>query len=198
MKKILVSVLALTAIATTAQAETSPFSYNYIQLGYINGDYKTGGSKLDFNETEFSGSLSLTDNFYLTASYSDGEIKVGPKADISGYSLGVGGRLPLGGATDFVGGISYAKSKVKFQGVTESESGYGISVGIRHLLSEQLELEAGVGIVDAGGDSDRVTSLSAGLRYRVAKGFSMGLGYGVLDSKEADANGFQLSLRAEF
>lgn len=199
MKKILMAACASCLLATGAQAQQSPFSYNYLQAGIAGGTMKIAGASLDVTGYGVGGSVATGDNAFLVGNFSDGQAKVGAlTVNQDSLSLGVGGHVPLGNQTDLLGGLSFLRGTTRVLGYWETSTGYEFDVGLRHALTDKLEVNGGLGISVIGSERVRTTSLSVGLRYKVADKISLGVGYSSATNSGADSSGVNGSLRFEF
>ena len=183
----------------TLHAQQSGLSYNYLGADYFEGDLLGD---------EFSGygaelSLSLNNSFFVTGTASTAENdRSRPfqqwtgKPELRGYSAGLGFHTPLSNRADFVTGVKYVRSELKFAGRTVDADGYGIDAGIRALLAPRLELEGMVNYI--GGDEfDETFGYRANLRFYVTPALSLSAGYFDGDNGDA-ADGLVAGIRLNF
>jgi len=186
-------------LSTSVFAQKSPFSYNYVEAGYGFGTIEVLGASFDTTGFGVSGSASLNDSIFLGGSFTDGQAKLnGVTINQDTWTLGVGARLPAGQSTDFVSTISYINSRLSALGAAETVTGYGVDIGLRHLVGEKVELSAGVGMSILGDDNERTTDFSAGLRFRVSKEASVGISYTAANADGGDSRTTLISARLEF
>lgn len=176
-KAVLVSALLLSF--GSAQAAESP-RWDRVSASYQSVD--VGSETL----TGFgvSGSKLIGDDFFVTASYakaSDDVDVMGTNLDLdfNTLSAGLGYRYAIAKNSDVFGVVSYEdiEFKMSAQGVSDktSDNGYGLTAGIRSMVSDKIELIGAVQYVDIADDSETAFSVS-GL-YNFTEQFSAGLGY---------------------
>ncbi len=202
MNKVLATLffgLFAASMAQAQQATPAPFSYTIAEISYLNGSADIAGSKLDMTGMSLTGSVAVNDSLFVSGSYGDGKAKIsGSTIKSNTFSLGFGGHIAIGSQTDLVGSLSYINSKVTAPGRSQSDNGYGFNLGVRHAVTKELELNAGLGMTFLGADNDRTTTLSAGARYKVADKISLGLGYTNSSADAGNSRGFLGSVRMEF
>lgn len=172
--------------------------YNHVEAGFARLDPDSG---VDADGVFVRGSWLLGRNVFITASFSDTDTDYFPDtpvwAEYETFGAGLGYRVGLAQATDWVTQASYLRSKVSWRTywqrlASESDDGYGLSTGIRHLWSERVELAAGVSYTEIlGGDE---TSFNASLMYHLnpTVGFLGGVSY------SDDGYGLSAGLRLKF
>lgn len=199
MKKFLLTICLGGLVATGAQAQQSSFNYNYIQAGYGGGTMTVGGATLDTSGFGLGASVALGDSGFVTASYGDGRLKVGAlTVNQSDYAIGVGGHASLGKQTDFVGGVSYVGGKISVLGYWETATGLGFDVGLRHAVTDKLEVNGGLSLAIMGSDHVQTTSLGVGARYKVAEKVSLGVGFVASSNESVSSRAVNGNVRFEF
>ena len=167
-------VLSLNAFAA------SP-SYDFVKAGYVQADIEDAG---DFEPTGFQiqGFKSLNENVYLTGRYGQlGEDVSGVDIDLDYASAGVGYRYGLTQNTDFFGEVTYeyVNIDVELDSISgEDDNGYGITAGIRSMLSEQFELRGAIRYIDIEDDE---TAFEIGADYFFTPQLSFGATYVIAD-----------------
>ena len=167
-------VLSLNAFAA------SP-SYDFVKAGYVQADIEDAG---DFEPTGFQiqGFKSLNENVYLTGRYGQlGEDVSGVDIDLDYVSAGVGYRYGLTQNTDFFGEVTYeyVNIDVELDSISgEDDNGYGITAGIRSMLSEQFELRGAIRYIDIEDDE---TAFEIGADYFFTPQLSFGATYVIAD-----------------
>jgi hypothetical protein len=179
-----IALLALTAgaLAATPVLAAEP-GWTYAQAGYLRAD--SGDDATD--AFRLKGSLGLSDLFHIQAEYVDGSIGFnGPDSDFDGYRV-------VAGLHPSVGDNTQAVLEVQYFDVTYDDwfdpgedldsDGFGVGVGLRHMLTSQLELNARAWWVE-GDDEDDVfgddedfsdISLDLGGRYYINDAASIGV-----------------------
>lgn len=185
---------ALLALAGTARA--TDLNYDYIEAGYSAVDFD------DFDEDlkmlSVAGSFLASDEIYVYGGYSDGQTDSfgGGRLGVTGFTLGLGYRFGISRQTDLNFSGAFERVRVEGKGAlsplgSDSENGYSLTVGLRHLITRELELGADVTYVDVGGDD---TVLTLGGLWHVSDLVAVGLRYFV----GSDADGFEGGIRFKF
>ncbi|MBT8422276.1 MAG: porin family protein [Gammaproteobacteria bacterium] len=166
---------ALTALAMTAllfpalASAVDSLNYRYSELSYTSGDLDAPGGDIDADAISLFGSYAINDKLAVTAGISSGEIETGELAligddtDTKGISFGLVPHYPLSDKTDVLMPVAIQWSEAEVGSVKEDDIGFSIGAGVRSLVTELIELEAGVDYVDVGDESDTVVSGSVRL-----------------------------------
>ncbi|MEC9334158.1 MAG: outer membrane beta-barrel protein [Pseudomonadota bacterium] len=176
-RTILASIFGALSLNTFA---ASP-SYDFVKAGYVQADIEDAG---DFEPSGFQiqGFKSLNENVYLTGGYGQlGEDVSGVDIDLDYASAGVGYRYGLTQNTDFFGEVTYeyVNIDVELDSISgEDDNGYGITAGIRSMLSEQFELRGAIRYIDIEDDE---TAFEIGADYFFTPQFSFGATYVIAD-----------------
>lgn len=190
------SVMAVLLAAAGAQAQSStsgassPYaiygagnSYLGLNAGQSNfsmgnGTGLYGADKYDLAYSVYAGSY-FNQNFGFELGYIDfgGVNRAGGKTKADGINLSVVGRLPIGSSFNLLGklGTTYGRTDVTSgagSGITagtEKEFGWAYGLGAEYTFHPQwsavLQYEEH-DLKFAGGDRDRISATSLGLRYR--------------------------------
>ena len=176
-RTILASIFGALSLNTFA---ASP-SYDFVKAGYVQADIEDAG---DFEPSGFQiqGFKSLNENVYLTGRYGQlGEDVSGVDIDLDYASAGVGYRYGLTQNTDFFGEVTYeyVNIDVELDSISgEDDNGYGITAGVRSMLSEQFELRGAIRYIDIEDDE---TAFEIGADYFFTPQFSFGATYVIAD-----------------
>lgn len=156
-------------------------NYNYVEFSYETGEIDVGfGIELDFSGISLSGSFEINETVFFTTSYATGKID-DINADIDGFVFGLGAHFDLteDSRTHFVGELSLVRAEVDVPGYgSDSDTDESITMGIRHLATDELELQGGL---TSSGD----TSFYAGGYALVSKDFSVGFIFSNSDDSES-------------
>ncbi len=183
----------------SAFAQDSPFNYNYLQAGYSTGTVTVSSTSYDTSSAGFGASIATSDSTFITGGFSQGTLTVGTASvNLDNWSLGFGGHTSLSEKTDLVGSLSYLSNTVSYNGAWVRTTGYGFDAGIKHAISDKVELVAGAGVSITGDDRIQTTSLNIGSRYKVSNNFSLGVGYATARNTTGTSSGFGISGRLEF
>lgn len=181
MKKSILSLALISCLSAAAHAD-SP-AWNTLQLGFnvadvegING-YEPYGFSL-------AGTALVSDDLFVGASFgrlSDDVLDV--DLDYDTTSVGIGYRLSATENTDVFAAISYEHVELTgddgFRSESFDESGYGITVGLRSMVTNALELRGAISYVDID-DADE-TTVSFGADYFITDRWSLGATYDIGD-----------------
>jgi len=196
-KNIITSVLLATSLLTAnvALAETAP-GWDLVQISYASLEIDEA-DELDFTGFNLSGSKLINENVFVLASYTAlSDSYEGVDLNVDTYAIGVGYRYGLNNTTDIYGSVSFQGAELKASGNGESDSiddtGYGLAVGIRSMVTDQVELSAAISYVSIDSESD--TAFSAAAFYNINDQFSVGAGF----STSSDASGYNLTARYSF
>jgi len=199
MKKSLIAACVGGLLAAGAHAQESPFSYSFVQAGFSSGTTEVVGLKFDTTALSLGGSVALGSHAFLTGSVSDGTAKLGGiSINQNVTSVGLGGHFPLGSQTDALGAISYLRGKAAALGYWSIVTGLGFDLGLRHAVTDRLEINGGLGLYVLGSERVQTTGFSVGARYKVAKQVSLGVGYSASSNSAESSSGFGASVRFEF
>ena len=175
------TILASILGALSLNAFAASPSYDFIKAGYVQADIEDAG---DFEPTGFQiqGVKSLNESVYITGRYGQlGEDVAGVDIDLDYASAGIGYRYGLTAKTDFFGEVTYeyVNLDVELDGISgEDDNGYGVTAGIRSMLTEQFELRGAIRYIDIEEDD---TAFEIGADYFFTPQFSFGATYVIAD-----------------
>lgn len=185
MKKVvLVSVLLLSfgsvQAAESPRWDSASISYQFVD---IDDDELAGfglsGSKLLGEDFFVVGSYLNASDFIQIDMYGSSSVDI----DFNTLSVGLGYRYAISQNSDFFSVVSYEDVDVKksYQGNSESNSdnGYGLTIGLRSMFSENVELSGSIKYVDIADETETAFSVSA--LYNFTEQFSAGVGYSKAD-----------------
>lgn len=195
-KQVALGVIAALALgAQTAAAEG--FSYNFIEGSYATGDMEG----MDGDGFSIKGATELAPSVHVFSGLTNLDFEeAGVDLEMDTMSIGVGLNWGLSDNADLVGGLSYERVKVAsdFLGASDSDSGFGVSGGIRGRVGNSLELEAGIKYADFGNGGDLLT-YSAGGRWYFTPNFAAGVEFNKIDLGDGiEGDAFLFSLRYDF
>ncbi|MDX2411405.1 MAG: outer membrane beta-barrel protein [Woeseiaceae bacterium] len=183
--------LAGLLILSSAVAMADGLNYNYIQAAYQEVDIDLGGGfDVDGDGFGIGGSAAINDDWFIFAGYSTFDFE--SVVDLSSLTIGGGYRAAASDKTDWFATLGYAQAEVDVQGFSsEDDGGYAVSVGLRSMVSENVELYGSLGYADLGGGADG-TSIAAGFWYSLSGNVALGLGVDFDDDVTAYGVGFRL------
>jgi hypothetical protein len=192
------SILALGVSVQAMSAEG--FSYNNVDVAYVNGQLDFDGAEglgnVDGDGFSLAGSAEIGENFFAFGSF--GSLKLseaGSSAKLKPITLGAGFHWALTPNLDLVSGLSFERLKISGGGDSVSDEGYGISLGLRGRVLDQLELSGSVKHIDIG-DFGTDFLFNVGGRYYFTEAFAAGIDYTKYDDLKLDT--WSVSLRYDF
>lgn len=159
------SIGALMLSSATAMAEGP--SYSYIQGLYQEVDVDFGGDA-DGDGFAVAGSVAINDSWYMFVDYASAEFDL--SIDFDRWAVGGGWHSAISETTDWFVTASYVDAEISQGGFGFSESGFGASVGVRSMVSPNLELAGTVGY----SDPEEETAVRAELWYTVTGNLALG------------------------
>lgn len=174
MRNLVWAVAAALAGMTSAQA--NDLSYSYAEAGFGVVDFDVISEEGD--GFFLGGSLGFGTNWLGFVEYGMSSFDVqGADADVDELQLGFGGHFPLSSALDFVGKLAYVDQSIdvstQFGSASADENGYMLSLGLRGMAVERLDLMGAIEYVDMG-DSGDDTGLALRGLYHFTDMFSLG------------------------
>jgi len=183
MNKTIIASAVLSLLSFGAMADNP--SFDNVEIGYTEFDFEDG-IDIDIDGFEIKGSKELSDNFYLAGDFtrlSENGI------DIDLTTFGVGYKNDFSNTSTFFSEIDYAR--IDADGGLD-EDGYEVTIGIRSMLSQELEVKVAAEYLDIdGGDT---TSLIVGGAYNFTKKLAAYADY----SYESDLSSYAVGLRYSF
>lgn len=171
MKRLIITA-ALLALTTPVLAQTP--SYNYLQLSYQELDLDDGGLGIDIDGDGLAGegSFVIADNWHVFANFSTADF--GSGVDLTQINLGAGYHADISPTTNFFTNLLWVNAEVDTPFGGADEDGFGLSVGLRSNLNDNVELEGALSYVDLGDGSDGI-AVGGAAWYRFNTEFSIGL-----------------------
>ena len=172
--------------AMGAFAETNGLRYTYIEGRYVDVEF----DDLDADGDGFGigGSVAVSDDFFLTAGYTDLDLDFG--VDAQEFLLGVGYHYGLSEVLDLVGEVGYADVEIDTRFGDFDDNGLFLSGGLRWMVVDQLELNGKLRYVDLD-DSGSDTSIVLGGLFHVTADLAIGAGAEISD----DADVYSVGIR---
>ena len=196
-KTLLASALLLTTVS--AHAVDAP-QWDQASLSYVSADL---GEGVDLSGLAIAGTKLINENVFLFGRFeltNDNVSVDGDKyrAELSRLSAGAGYRLSVTESTDLFGKASFehysTETSVKYNGakidVENSYTGFGVEVGVRSFVVENLELGATIGFINMRSDDDEEdendsdTALNLMADYHFNDKFSLGVAHSKFDDAD--------------
>ncbi len=173
---------ALAPSALLAEMNYSKFEISMIDVE-LDGPFAVDGDGF-----AIGGAYELNDRIHLFGEWQDQSLDFG----IDGRSLELGAGLTHGfsDTLDFVGTLSYVDAEVKAGNATADDDGLALGGGIRALVGESFQVDAGLKLVDfdnAGSD----TGVSVGGRYYFNDSMALGASADFNDNADTLRFGFR-------
>lgn len=198
MKTKLKCILAATILSASTSSIAKDISYDYIQGTYALLTINHSEGDIDGNTFGANGSISVAPNIALSASLgvtSYDEFR-GIDVDSRALSFGVKGHISVAEGTDIQGGFSVAKLNIESSnGFDSNDTGKAISIGLRSLVGDAVELEVGYARADAFDET--TNAFNVGARVYANDRLSLGIGYSTTDA-DVDVNSFSINARVNF
>ena len=168
--------ILLLVAATPAMAD---LSYNYVDLGVQRIELDVTGADVDGDGFGIGGSFEIAEDWFVRASHGTADFDFG--VDLDQTAIGVGYKSAMSPTSDVFATVNYVRAEVSASGFgSVDDDGFGISVGVRAMLTDTFELNGSIGYVDfdEGGDD---TTFSAGGLYNFNETFALGVNIDVGD-----------------
>ena len=120
-----------------ALADNTVFSYDYLELGHQRVEPQNGDSG---NGTYADLSYTVLDKIQIRAGYARLTYPLG--LSYKDYSLGLSGESALTASTDVYTDLLYLNNRLDQTGVTSTDTGYRLAIGLRHKAWDWLETDA--------------------------------------------------------
>lgn len=195
MKK-LITLSALSAAMLISPAYAAAPKWNLIEVDYNMLDVEDSSS-FDPQGLSLFGSFLLNDNVFIAGSFSrtsDDFEEV--DFDFDQTSIAVGYRYGYSATTDFYGAVSYEDVEVKgssrFGTASVDDDGFGLTAGVRSMLTPKFELGASLTYLNL--DSDNDTSFSIDAYYYFSEQVAAHFGFQTADL----VDGYSVGIRYAF
>ena len=187
MNKTIQYSLASTLLALSNLAYSAELSYSYVSASFQLFTQEIPGipEDLDGEGIDLSLSFGITDNIAILVSYSTGSADISSggntfDADINGFGIGPIYHTSVAPGTNFFVGFGIISGTIDstFNGVpqpSEDADGNVITLGVRSMVSNKLELEASIDRSDIEDDTNSDVGFAG--RYYIDTGFSIDAGY---------------------
>ena len=168
-------------------------SYNYAELGYqrVELDDVFPGTDVDGDGFGVNGSFEIGESWYINAGYS--KVDFDFDIDMDQASLGVGYHVAYSPRSDFFAEVAYVYADLSVSGFgSTDEDGYGVTVGVRGMVTDVVELVGKASYVDLG-EADG-SSFGVGALYSASDMIAIGL----FADFDEDATAYGLGVRFYF
>lgn len=184
------SLLMVVILVSSSSVISREISYDFIQGTYSSiTDSSLPNGDVDGDGLGISGSLGITQNLALTAGFNATSFDSiqGIDIDTSEFVLGITLHAPIAVGTDVVANFSALKAKVEVSDGTrsydDSDTGVVAGIGLRHLVSNSIEVDVGFSYTDVFDDG--FSTFGLGVRLYANEQISFGIGYATGDDVDA-------------
>lgn len=177
--------LATIILIVPGRAISQEFNYDFVQGTYASSTIDTGLGDIDSTGFGFSGSFSISENLAFTVGYgtSSADRFLGIDVDTSSTTFGVTAHTSSGSKTDIFGGFTVLMADIElsdgFTTISDDDTGNIINFGVRHMVSDTLELTVAFSRTDIFDDTSNATGF--GLRFHSDEKLSLAVGYTIGD-----------------
>jgi len=171
--------LGTALVFAMSPAFAGDLSYNFIELGYQKADLDDdlAGFSVDGDGFGIGGSFEVGESWFIGVGYSTIGFDFG--IDLDQISVGGGYHAGLSDRTDFFATLSYLSVEVSASGFGSiDEDGYGVAIGVRSMLTDNVELNGSIGYSDLGDGADG-TAFNVGALYSFTESFAVGFDIGI-------------------
>lgn len=171
--------LGTALVFAMSPAFAGDLSYNFIEIGYQEAelDDDLAGFSFDGDGFGVGGSFEVGESWFVGVSYSTIGFDFG--IDLDQISVGGGYHAGLSDRTDFFATLSYLSVEVSASGLgSVDEDGYGVAIGVRSMLTDNVELNGSLGYSDLGDGADG-TAFNVGALYSFTESFAVGFDIGI-------------------
>ena len=181
--------LAISIIAISTNAMSKDISYDYVQGTYSSITDDSLGVDIDGDGFAVSGSFSVSPNIAVTALLGSTSYDrvAGIEIDANEFDFGITAHTSIAPSTDIFGTFLIVNGEVEvsdgFTTISDDDTGNSITVGLRHMASNTVEISAAFSRVDIFDDTGNTTGFGA--RFYANEKFSFGVGYSTGDDVDA-------------
>lgn len=185
MQKFLIALFILTLSTSAASREPG---YNFIQAGYTSVTDSSTGTDVDGDNVAISGSFDVFPGVAFTASYgmTGFDDFLGYQSDAKEYELGITAYKTIVPGTDIGGNLSMLHVDVEASNglttLSDRETGNIISLLLRHIATDRIEIDIAVKRVDIFDDTKQFLVFGA----RIYAGDSFSIGISMLTGDDAE------------
>jgi len=180
---------ALSILTLSTNAFSNELSYDYVEGIYSSITNSGFGTDLDANGYAVDGSVSISENIAITAliGATNFDEIAGIDIDSTEYDIGITAHTPIAPGTDVFGNFSIVNGEVEVSDgintVSDDDTGNVITIGLRHMASERVEIGTAFSRIDIFDDTGN--SFGIGARYFADDKLSIGLAYNTGDDVDA-------------
>lgn len=202
------AVIALAMLTLPGAVLAESPNWNKVDASYLDTDVGVDGAgDLSFDGFRVGGSAAINpdlvvlDNLFLFADFdSVSNDDSGFDLDIDFLSAGVGSYKHLTETTDLYATASFERAKfsgsVQEFSASASENAWGVGIGLRSMLTPNVEVDAKLDYVAF---DEELVRFNLSAFYHVTKNFSFGLGYEThRETQDLDVDSLSATVRYSF
>lgn len=192
------SLIFMSIIAISADAISKEIGYDYVQGTYNSITDDSLGVDIDGSGFSVSGSFSLSPNIALTALFGSTNYDriAGLDIDANEFNFGITAHTSVAPNTDIFGTFAIVNGEVEvsdgYDSASDDDSGNSITVGLRHMVTDSLEISAGLSRLAIFDETSNAAGF--GVRFYAGEKVSFGVGY----SSGDDVETLSLGARVDF
>ena len=177
--------VAVLMLALSSNVFSKEISYDYIQGTYVSITDSSLGVDVDAYGFAASGSFSISPNIAITALYGTVNFDriLGIDVDATEFDIGITAHTSIAPSTDIFGNFSVINGEIEasdgFTTISDDDTGNSISIGIRHMATDKIEVTGGFTRVDIFDDT--ANTFGFGVRFYSSEKLSIGIGYSTGD-----------------
>jgi len=177
------------SIAFSSHVVARDLSYTSLDITYKQSNSGAGGSAL-----QHGLSFGVSDTVFVAGSFTDGDYDFG--GQISAFDFVLGAHTAIDENTDLVTAVSYAKSESELIAISGEFEIFSLTVGIRSIINDVLEVNANLGCVDPT-DLSYDTFIQLGAAFYATDALSFRIDFTTNDRIMLAPNALNLSLRLD-
>ena len=174
MKKTVIASALFLSLGTAYAAESPRWDFASASYQTLDVD------GVDVSGLTLSGTKLINDDIFVTGGYAPLSVDEDSNVDYNLLSIGVGYRHLISETTDVFGIVSYESVEVRWPGSSAKDSGYGLTVGARSMVTDVIEVNGSIDYVSIDGETE--TGFAIGALYNVTDEVAVGASYSVADN----------------
>lgn len=172
------SLTLVSFLALAGPALAQGISYNYIEGSYQRVELDDSLVDVDGDGFGIGGSFAVNDSWHIFGGYDATDFDF--DVELDELVLGGGFRTALSNTADFVARFAYVRFDVSSAFASVDDDGFGLSVGLRGMVADNVELAGFIDYVDLDQSGDD-TSLRGEAWYQFQNNFALGFQLGTGD-----------------
>lgn len=190
-KKYITVLSAAFLMLSSSNSFATDLSYTYLEIT----DKSSRSDDVDASLLQHALSFEVRDNFFVAGNFTHGDY------DVTSFELTVGEHSSINESTDLVSSVSYSWMRYEYLAESENLQAFEFSVGLRSMVADKFELNAGAAYADFSSRSPS-QYLYFGAAFYATEALSLRLNY-ITDepllsaSESLESNSISFSLRLD-